>query len=295
MRRRLITLIALILLIPTSVHAQGTITLENLEVTLWPEYDQSSMLVIHEFTVSEDTLLPITMDFRIPSAANITAVAYTSPDGLLLADYQTKDSQDSNWQTITLFITERVSYRVEYYQSLTRTGNDRSFNYQWSGDYAVNNFDIELRIPIDSTDVKTTPTIPLTQQQPFLSGGAQTNGLKEGQTYRLQLGYSRTSDTLVATPISSQVEPVFSVNENTDGRSTLDNLPLFLGGFGVLLLAAGAFYYLRGQSNGRTGKPRKRSGHSATDGSSQIYCHECGTRAHEGDRFCRTCGSKLRH
>ena len=254
------------------------------------------MLVIHEFTVSEETILPITMDFRVPSDANITAVAYTAADGLLLADYQTKDSQDSNWQTITLFIAEPTAYRVEYYQPLARSSNDRSFNYQWSGDYAVNTFDIELRIPIDSANVKTTPTIPLTQQQPFLSGGAQTNGLKEGQTYRLQLDYSRTNDSLIATPDSSQVEPLVPINENTDGRSTLDNLPLFLGGFGVLLLAAGAFYYLRGQSNGNTtGKSRKRSGRSSAEGNSQTYCHECGARAHEGDRFCRTCGNKLRH
>lgn len=294
MRRRLITLFILItMVIPTSVLAQGTVTLNNLTVTLWPEFDQPSMLVIHEFTFTEDTLLPFTMDFRFPSDANITAAAYNTSDGLLLANYQAKESTDTNWQTITLFITEPAAYRVEYYQPLPRSGNNRSFNYQWAGDYAVKNFDIEIRVPGDSANIKTTPAIPFTQQDPFLSGGAMMSGLDEGQSYRLQLEYTRTSEALTASE-SSQVEPITPVDENTDGRSTLANLPLFLGGFGFLLIAAGVFYYLRGQSGKHTGKPRKRQHTSSPDANSQIYCHECGTRAQTGDRFCRTCGSKLR-
>lgn len=293
MRKWLILVIALILIIPSPAQAQGSVAMASLKVMLWPEHDQPSMLVIYDFTVTDDTAVPASMDMRLPKDANITAVAYQSGGELLLATYQVQPVQDANWQVIRLFITERTNYRIEYYQPLARAGDQRSFTYQWTGDYPVNDFDIELQVPDDSRDVKTDPAILLMQNQSYLSGGARVSGLGQGQSYQLRLEYSRSNETTVVTPISPQVEPLAPVDENTDGRSTLDNLPLFLGGFGVALILAALFYFLRGQSPMRTPKPRRRS-QGLQGASAAKYCPECGTRSQESDRFCRTCGSKLR-
>lgn len=293
MRKWLILLTVLTLSIPFPVQAQGNAAVDSLKVMLWSEYDQPSMLVIYNFTVTDDTPVPTSMDLRFPSEANITAVAYQSGRDLLLANYQTQPSEDKNWQVIKLFITERTTYHIEYYQPLRMNGERRSFTYQWTGDYPVRGFDIEVQVPGDSSEVKTNPAIPLMQNQPFLSGGAMKSGFGEGETYQLQLEYSRTNDTPVTTPASTQVEPIVPVDENTDGRSTLDNLPLFLGGFGVALILAALFYFFRGQSPVRMPKPRKRSQATQEPGVTK-YCPECGTRANAGDRFCRACGSKLR-
>jgi hypothetical protein len=294
MRKWFILLVAMVLLVPAPVRAQDTAALKSMNVQLWSEFDQPSMLVIHIFEVTDDTQVPTTLDIPIPSEANITAVAYGSENNLLLANYQNKPGQNADWQVITIFITERTPYRVEYYLPLERDGNKRSFTYQWTGAYPISEFSIDVRVPQDSTNVKTSPAIPFVKEQPFLSGGATMNELQEGQTYQLKLEYSRTSEATVVTPSSSQVEPIAPVDENTEGRSTLNDLPLLLGGFGVMLILVALFFVLRGQSSAnRTAKPHKRS-QPAQESLVQIYCHECGARAHENDRFCRTCGSKLR-
>lgn len=298
MRKLFVLLALLALLVPSAALAQetGTVKIETLNVMLWSEHDQPSMLVIYNFTLTDDTPVPTSMDLRFPKDANITAVAYQSGGELLLANYQPLSTQDSNLQAIRLFVTERTAYHIEYYQPLIRSGENRSFNYQWLGDFSVNEFDIELQVPDDSTDVKTDPVIPLMQSQPsILSGGARMSALSQGQTYQLQLGYSRPSDVPVATPISSQVEPLVPVDENTDGRSTLDRLPLLLGGFGVVLILAALYYFFRGgqSSPARTTRSRRRP-QSPQEPGMPSYCPECGARANEGDRFCRTCGSKLR-
>ena len=295
MRKWLILLTTLVLLFPSPARAQGTVKLDSLQVMLWAEYDQPSMLVINDFTLTSDTTIPTTLDIRLPKDANITAVAYKDATGLVLADYQTQPEEDANWQTIKLFVTNPTTYRVEYYQPLQRNGDQRSFTYQWTGDYSVNNFGVDVQIPDDSRSVKTPPAVLLTQNAPFMSGGATMSGLKEGETYQLQLEYSRSSEAAVVTPSSPQVEPVLPVDENTSGRSTLDNLPLFLGGFGVALILAALFYFFRGQSfaPARATKSRKRT-HTPQEPGMSKYCPECGTRAEEGDRFCRVCGSKLR-
>jgi len=293
MRSRIIVLLIFLLMVFSQpVQAQSPAVLASLKILLWPEYDQPSMLVIEEFTVTEETQVPTTLDIRIPRDANITAVAYENNGGLLLANYQNKNVEESNWQVITLFITERTLYHIEYYQPLERDGDKRMFTFKWKGEYAVNEFDIEIRTPQDSTNIKTNPVIPLVVNSPYMSGGIMMNRLDEGQTYQLDLEYSRTNNSTVEDTSNSSVEPLVAVTEDTEGRATLNNLPVFLGGIGLALIVTGLFFFLRGQSRAAS-KPRKRS-RPTNEPTAQIYCHECGTRALEGDRFCRVCGSKLR-
>jgi hypothetical protein len=252
------------------------------------------MLVIYTFDIADDTQLPTSIDLRLPADGNITAVAFEQNGSLLLANYANNPVEDSEWQSITIFLTENTTYRVEYYQPLVRDGDKRSFTFQWPGDHPVGNFDIEIQVPQDSTNVRTSPAIPFVQEQVFLSGGAMLNVMDEGDNYRLTLEYSRTSDTPSVPPSSGQqVESLVPVDANTDGRVTLDNLPYVLGGFGAILIVAALLYFLRSGSPRIQRKSRKRQP-KAQGTASQTYCHECGTRAHEGDRFCRICGSRLR-
>ena len=85
MRKWLILLALVILLFPSSVQAQesGAVKLDTLNVMLWSEYDQPSMLVIYKFTVTEDTTVPANVTLRFPADANITAVAYESGGELI--------------------------------------------------------------------------------------------------------------------------------------------------------------------------------------------------------------------
>jgi hypothetical protein len=84
------------------------------------------------------------------------------------------------------------------------------------------------------------------------------------------------------------------VDENTAGRVALDTyLPWLVGAFGVLMIAGGLYYFLRGSARQRPSARRRHvSREEPADG--QTYCPQCGTRARGGDRFCRTCGTRLR-
>ena len=67
-----ILVLGIFLAFPSLAFAQTNITLESMNVQLWPEYDQPSMLVITDFTVAAGTTFPVDMSFRIPLDANLT-------------------------------------------------------------------------------------------------------------------------------------------------------------------------------------------------------------------------------
>lgn len=290
MRKWFVLVVLLVLLVPAPARAQTEVTLESVKVTLWPEYDQPSLLVLYDFEVAAATPLPTKVNIRIPREANITAVAYEGETGMLNAEFSGPE-EDGSWQVVSFFIQQPAVYRLEFYQPLNYDGAVRSFKYKWAGDYAVNDFRLEVQIPADSTSVKTTPVLPFTLETPFQSGRVSLGSLPADEYYQLELQYTRSSNDTVFPPASAQVESE-ALTQDTAGRVSLDNLPYYLLGFGIVLIA-GAAYYFRQLNAGPQAKPRKRT-HKATTEESQTYCHECGARALTEDRFCRVCGTKLR-
>jgi hypothetical protein len=291
MRKGLLLVLAALLVLPATVRAQDSINLETLNVRLLSEYDEPSMLVIVDFAVPSDTVLPTKVELRVPDSANITAVAYLSEDQLLNAEFAGPET-DGTWQVITIFIKEYSTYHLEYYEPIPRDGTKRYFQYLWSGDYAVNNFRLEIQVPEDSTAVKSRPMLPFAPSGQFLSSRVTANDLKAGEIYQVNLQYSRTNDETVLSS-SSQVTTAEPITQNTAGRITLDSLPYILGGVGLLLILGAGYYFLQSKSV-PVPKPRKRQPGRKDVESANIYCHECGTRAHAEDRFCRVCGTKLR-
>jgi hypothetical protein len=291
MRKWLFLMFVICLALPAPGGAQGSLRLESLNVRLWSEYDQPSMLVLLDFTVPADTTLPATVGIRVPQDANITAVAYQSGNQLLNAEFSGPETAGT-WQVINVFVKEFSTYHIEYYQPLERTGTGRSFAYLWSGEYAVNTFRIEIQVPADSTAVKSRPALPFAPSEQYLSSRATANNLEAGETYPLSLQYSRTSDETVLPP-SPQVTASEPITQNTAGRVTLDSLPYILGGVGLLLILGAGYYFLQSKSV-RVPRPRKRPTGRREAENANVYCHECGTRAHAEDRFCRVCGTKLR-
>jgi hypothetical protein len=287
-----------VIVFPSAVGAQGGIKMKSIHIELWSEYDQPSMLVIHEFTVDESTPLPVDVTVRFPKDGNLTAVAYMENGQLINMDFSGPTEQ-GNWQTVKLKVNAYVPYRIEYYEPLTRTGNQRSFTFRWFGDYDVNEFTVTTQIPADSTNVGAVPAFTNTTTSDdgkSLVGFIMSSGLKMGQANEFKIQYERASDAVTKPTNSSNIESSEPIGPNTEGRVSVNNLPWIIGGFGLALIGMALFFYWRStQTTEQKSRRRRRAGQPTEDDrDGQAYCHECGARAHTGDRFCRTCGSKLR-
>jgi hypothetical protein len=286
------------MLLPGGARAQGETKLESIHVNLWAEYDQPTMLVIYEFTVSQDTPLPAEVTLRFPKDTNLYAVA-EKKDRWINKDMAAGpvEVEGGNWQSVTISAESYEPHRIEYYQPLALDGNKRYFKFHWFGDYYVEAFTVSVRVPPDSTSLVTSPALDnsgLEADGTFIYGTMTKDHLRTMNSLKFELEYQRTSTTLIA-PKAGPVEPVAPVNENTSGRVSIANLPWIIGGFGVALIGIALFSYWRSTQSTES-QPRKRR-HSKAEvpvEAGQAYCHECGARAHASDRFCRTCGSRIR-
>lgn len=292
----LIFLAGVFFALPISASAQNDAGLSFVTVQLWPEYDQPSMLVIVDFQAATDTTLPATLSFRIPTEANLIAVASDAGNGQFLDHPYDGPTAEGEYQTFSLTIEENKPYRFEYYQPLSFNGEERIFSYLWESGYAVENFKYLLLEPLDATNVTVDPNY--TAQETFNGlnyyDGAPVR-LAAGEQYALNMSYKKTTDTLVSQAQAVQIaEPV---NEDTPGRVSLTNsLPYIIGGLGIIMIAGGLMYYFQWGRRSAGSKSRRRHSQStAENDATSAYCPQCGARAKPSDRFCRTCGARLRH
>jgi len=294
----LILVLGVFFVFPSLAFAQTNITLANTSVQLWPEYDQPSMLVIVDFEVAANTQLPVDLTFHIPDNANLIAVAAYTADGSLINSVFEGPTDEGESQAFTITM-DTSSARFEYYEPLTFNGNQRLFSYLWDNAYAVSAFNIRVLEPADTTSLTTTPSLDSIAEEDGLKyfEGAPVK-IARGEQFILNLEYEKTTNNLIASPAG--IEPAAPVDESTPGRVSLNNsLPYIIGGLGVVLIVGGIVYYWQaGRNPSKHSRRRTRKNiNSDGDDSDDIdaYCPQCGERAKAGDRFCRVCGTRIRH
>jgi hypothetical protein len=295
--RKLFILLAFLaaLGISSPAQAQSEKHLSSVMVEILPEYDQPKVLVIYRFSLPSGTTLPTTFDLRIPSQAEVWAVATVNPVDSTLKDAPYNRSVNGTWATLTI-TASALNLQVEYYEALVKDGTSRHITYEWVGDYLVDSFVIVFQQPPGATNLVTNPA--LTNNGSDQSGSvfyqSPTQRLIVGQTYSLTADYQKANDTLTTTGLA--VQPSQPLNNITPGRVTMNGiLPWVLAGIGGALIVVAIIYGLNMWKTG-TRNPVSRKHHMQSRQAiptGEIYCGQCGKRAQAGDVFCRTCGMRL--
>lgn len=296
-------LLLVMLLIPARANAQTVLGFESLDVSVWPEFDKPTALVIYNIALAPQTPLPAEITLRLPpSVKDVFVVAVgatrTSVTDRPKVDYTITPGSDYSRLTIkatALFI------EVDYYDAnLIKNGNQRKYTYEWPGDYSVNNFRFELQKPLRATNLTTDPVLTSTgpaNNEGFEFSGYNQSSIKAGQKLAFSFQYQRDTDDL-----STSFLPVESSTplDQASGQSTWTTyLPWILGGVGlILLLIAARVYWTSGRANRAMAKSRKRHTlHRENDVETDqeaAHCSQCGKRAQPDDRFCRVCGARIR-
>jgi hypothetical protein len=299
MRKHLALVLLLILtalILPQAGRAQDDVQLMDLEVDLWPEYDQPDMLVIYHITLQPEVAMPSTLTFRIPKVARNPIVAVRDEEDGNLYEIGKTLQPGSEWLEVTFEVTSAI-FQIEYYDPrLIKQGPSRSFEFTWPGDYPVVSASIIAQQPLEASDMQFSPedVSSFTGENSLRYYALQIGTLRKDQTYSFSLSYQKRSETLTADEM--EVHPADKLPESMWNRG----LPWALGVLALVLIAGGVFIYWRSGLPLAGEKKRKRrkaaaqaNGDTAAEDSG-VYCHRCGRRAGLSDVFCRSCGTKLR-
>jgi hypothetical protein len=300
MRKIFALLPLLILLLPTSSRAQEEVSFSTLEVNLWPEFDQPSMLVIYFATLSPQVSLPVEVTFKMPAGVDTPHAVAVGPSPGQVGDVFYNSVVSAGTTGISFTATAPYIQFEYYYSGIFGQDNQRHFEYRWAGDYAVDSFSLRVQQPVDTTDFRLSPATSnvLQAADGLWYHLMEVGALNAGDTFQVRLDYRKDSDSL--TYQSLQIEPSGEIPISPSIPIGNQYLVWVLGVLGLLLIAGGGFWYWN--SNRQVEQPRaKRRRRSASaeevddvEQGEPVYCHQCGKRAFGRDRFCRSCGVRLR-
>ncbi|MAT99232.1 MAG: hypothetical protein CL608_18990 [Anaerolineaceae bacterium] len=308
--RRTFLLLCLLLLLPTPfVQAQTAVTLESLEVELWPDYDEEAVLVLLTGTLAPNIPLPATLTLPLPDGADFNVAARITPENVMTDQGMTP--QVANNQVT--FTTPDNRFRVEYYQPYEASDTQHAFTFSWQSDITVEQISVKVQQPVAATDMSVIPApASVSDGQDGLTYHLLPNqAVAAGDTYNVEVGYTMNTPTLTVNFLSESEETSAAGEE----LPFLDAVPVEEGGFdwqlflvalGVLILVATAVWYLasnRAATNKRRpakpkpqrSKPETRTAAAqATFPGKVNFCHQCGEPLQAEDKFCRNCGTAVK-
>jgi hypothetical protein len=287
---------------PAAVGAQQEVTLDELNISFWPEYDRPAMLVIYKIMLSPDVALPVELTFNIPaSAGEPNAVAEKGVDGGL---YNTSSSREVRGdRALIQFTATTPEVWIEYYDpSLSIVDTQRDFSYSWPGDYAVNNLIFSVQEPVSAQEFTTNPELgaPIQGTDGLAYYEAPLGSYVQGEKVDLSLSYQKNTDNLSVESLYPE-PPSGPISQDSAGRANLTDVVPWVAGFlGLILIGGGIFWLFRVRNAGQmaptsTKRGRRGVGEPIPEipSDNKIYCHLCGKLAASGDVYCRSCGTRL--
>jgi len=277
-----------------SLAQQPASEIASVQISIWPDFDDPSVLVLLTGQLPEGTVLPAEVSIPVPDNADLNAVAFIDDQGMVSLDFEQADG-------VVTFSTTNPSFRVEYYAPYEQSGAVRSYDFEWLSDFSVRELTAEVQQPANATSLSTEPqatNVYTNQMDGLVYHGLDAQAVPAGTPYQLAFTYEMSSDGLTANPAAAVPVQTNDTNPAVAPASETGINWLWVAGIvGLVALAVVGTWLAStrmnsGRKSTRPVKPKPKARDTA--GYSVVYCHNCGQPADDSDSFCRNCGTELR-
>jgi len=287
-----------LLLTSHSVQAQSAQPpyFEKVSVTLYPEYDQPSILVSYAISLPDSTSMPTEVILNLPQGVHdIENLTELIPDHEFNpGEYKVVIQEDN---TELRFTPQSKDFQVTFYDAnLVKDGANRSYIFHWNSSLVVKNIHLRVLRPVGASEVEIYPELSVNV---IGSDGLEYyednfGRVEAGEDFSLELSYVKElGDLNNPALIVISGDPIDS---HTAGQTPKPNsLMLALlsiasaGVLGLLIFFSLRFAVVRKKKVADSVLPVEEQSNLF-----KPYCLECGHRLEKGDRFCRSCGAVLR-
>ena len=287
MKRTSVLLLPLLVLLgPSLARAQSPATgIQSLIVSIWPDYDRPSVLVLLTGTLGAGAPLPASVTLPVPADASLNAVARIDETGQMIDDiaYRTGGGQ-------LVLTTPDPRFQVEYYFPYQIEGGERTFDFTWLADVAVDRLEVRVQKPAAADFLLTVPKATDVAQAPdgLVYHSLPTQAVPAGSSVPLRVRYAMTDARLTAPARdeASGAQTTRAAPAKASPGSGLD-WPDLLIAFGALAMV-GVFVWQIARSRSAA-SPKNAARARPREGAR--FCTACGKPLAAEDRFCRHCGA----
>lgn len=314
-------LFSLFWVISGAVAAQtAPITLKNLEIELWPEFDRPETLVIYRAELASTVTLPAEVTFRLPATVESMFVVAVERDGVLVEVNRDAFKLERTDDAMRLtFSTPVPRIQFEYYDAsiVTKQAKERQLKFEIAASYPAEKAAFQVQQPFQAEKFTLTPPASSTfaGADGLTYAVVEIAGLARDETFTLIANYSRPTDTLsaqnlVGPPAEHAADLPAAAQPLVTQPPANENLTLgyILMGVGVTLLLGVVVYWLWSKKAApakvRPASQRPKSTAKPVEASAPVtspavspprnFCYRCGVALREDANFCHSCGAERR-
>jgi hypothetical protein len=280
---------------PGLANALSDSVFEKVNVTVWPEYGDPSVLVVYETHLSEALNFPREVTLSLPDECEVEKVSIQRTDGELLP-IAWDVHENGEWQQIHFAAVSPVSVLQCRGLGIEAEGSSRKFTFKWSSDAVVKTLFLAVYQPYGAGGLLIEPSL---SQMDELDDGRKVYSQYYGQT---TLDEGIVLDVEYEKDITNPDYPALSVSAVSPldsgiiGHSASPlNVVVWLVAVAAMVLILVAIYYWWISRRMKRKKDHVVRGVGILNPEKQaVFCHECGSRSKAGDTYCRSCGTELR-
>ncbi len=278
--------------------AQDPNQLSNLQVSVWPEHDQPTVLVLIDGTLEDTANLPRQVAVLIPASAKLQVTTFANPDGTFAVEQPSQSTDQGDGYTRVTFTTNTAEYHVEYYDDLLRGSPGKTMNFVYRAAAPADKVTLQVQQPLKATNFSIDPPAQTTQDgsDGFKYYLLQFPALAAGQTIGAQVKYTKTDpNPSVITAPSATSASVPAATPASPWSNVFYVVALVMLG---LVAIVGFYLWQRSRepvaAPARSRSRTRRSAERTPSTNVAAFCTQCGHGLSADDLFCPRCGTKRR-
>ena len=140
-----------------SLAAGGDMSIGRMRVMIWPEYDDSGVLIVYDGRFVEDSLFPAKTDFFIPKGVVINDVCSLSPGGQHFC--QLYEIEEGKTQDIAHLSLPYSNFYLSFHTpGLDLDKEKREIGYVLKANHQIRSLELDIQQPLRSSEFTVAPS-----------------------------------------------------------------------------------------------------------------------------------------
>ncbi|MEE8321864.1 MAG: hypothetical protein V3R68_08495, partial [Gammaproteobacteria bacterium] len=136
--------------------ATQDLTIGRMRVSIWPEYDDPSLLAIYDGRFEDVSSYPIKTSFLVPKGSVISDACSLSHEGQHFCQLY-KTTNKGEYDEISLILPYPNFYLSFHTPRFDTQNEKRDFNYRIKANHPIKTMEIDIQQPLRSTEFKISP------------------------------------------------------------------------------------------------------------------------------------------